>query len=121
MHDSVYVNSEHRLSHSKDGLLMESLGIGLQNQQMEPFMITLEPGRGGKEPICHPGQEFAYCLSGEVDYQVEANTYHLKAGDSLLLEATREHVFKNNGPKSACFLIVFQAVGDSNVASRLHF
>ncbi|MBN1686102.1 MAG: helix-turn-helix transcriptional regulator [Spirochaetales bacterium] len=121
VHDAVYVEKHRRLSHNKDGFLMESLGIGLQNQQLEPFLITLDPGRGGDEPITHPGQEFVHCIKGEVEYHIAENTYKLKQGDSLLLEATRGHYFKNSASKPATFMIVFQAIGNANIGSRLHF
>lgn len=120
-HDSVFVEKGRRLSHNKNGFLMESLGIGLQNQQLEPFLFTLDPGSGGEEPITHAGQEFVYCLKGEVEYQVDQATYKLKAGDSLVLEASRPHLFKNNGSRQTTFLIVFQAIGTPNIGRRLHF
>ena len=102
---------------------MESLGVGLKNQQLEPFLITLEPGVGsdGKEAVTHPGQEFIYCIKGEVEYRVEENTYKLKPGDSLMLEATRTHYVRNPGSKPVTFLIVFQSVGSSNIGSQVHF
>jgi len=120
-HDSVFVEKGSRLSHDKDGFLMESLGIGLQNQQLEPFLFTLDPGHGGDAPISHPGQEFVYCLKGEVEYHVEEKKYKLKTGDSLLLEATRPHFFKNSSSRVTSFLVVFQAIGASNLGRQLHF
>lgn len=121
MHDSVYVEKDRRLSHNKDGFLMESLGLGLKNQQLEPFLITLEPDSGVDEPMRHSGQEFVHCIKGEVEYRIEENTYKLKPGDSLLLEASHPHSFKNKASRPAVFLIVFQAIGNSSIGSRLHF
>jgi transcriptional regulator with XRE-family HTH domain len=121
VHNSVFVERGRRLSHDKNGFLMESLGIGLKNQQLEPFLFTLEPGCGGDKPITHAGQEFVYCMKGEVEYRVEEKTYRMKSGDSLLLEATRPHSFKNVSSRPASFLIVFQAIGSSNIGTQLHF
>jgi len=123
MHDSVFVLKGRRLSYRNGGLFMESLGVGLKNQQLEPFLITLEPGTGSdeKDAITHPGQEFIYCIKGEVEYRVENNTYRLKPGDSLMLEATRTHHVRNPGSKPVTFLIVFQSVGSSNIGSQVHF
>jgi transcriptional regulator with XRE-family HTH domain len=70
-HAMVYVKHDQRLATQGNGLLMESLGIGLRNQQLEPFMVTSEPGIGeDSESIVHPGQEFVYCLERTVLYQV---------------------------------------------------
>ena len=40
----VLVRRAQRLGTQSGGVLMESLGIGLANQQLEPFMVTVEPG-----------------------------------------------------------------------------
>lgn len=89
-HAVVYVKYDQRLATQENGLLMESLGIGLRNQQLEPFMVTIEPSAGEDvESIVHPGQEFVYCLEGTVLYQVSGQPYHLEPGDSLLFDATQ--------------------------------
>ncbi|MEJ2288833.1 MAG: helix-turn-helix domain-containing protein, partial [Deinococcales bacterium] len=83
----VYVGHDRRLRHDADGKRMESLGTGLNRQQLEPFLFTLEPGAGGGPPARHPGQEFAHCLEGRVEYEVDGAAYPLEPGDSLQLEA----------------------------------
>jgi transcriptional regulator with XRE-family HTH domain len=120
-HAVVYVRHERRLATQGDGLLMESLGIGLRNQQLEPFMVTMEPGVGSDgETIAHPGQEFVFCLGGTILYQVSEQTYHLEPGDSLLFEATQPHCFQNAGRSPASVLLVFQAADGSQLARRRH-
>ena len=121
-HAVVYVKYDQRLASQSNGLLMESLGIGLRNQQLEPFMVTVEPGSGEDcgETIIHPGQEFVYCLEGAIQYQVHSQTYHLEPGDSLLFEATQPHCFCNTGDSIARILLVFQAVEGSHLARKRH-
>lgn len=63
---------------------MESLGIGLTNQQLEPFLMTITPGVGNvNEPISHPGEEFIHCLEGEIEYAIGDQLFHLEQGNSL--------------------------------------
>ena len=120
-HAVVYVRRAHRLSTQGNGLLMESLGIGLRSQQLQPFMVTIEPGMGDAgESIAHPGQEFVYCLEGTVLYQVSGQMYHLEPGDSLLFEATQPHCFRNAGDTPARVLLIFQAVEGSHLARQRH-
>jgi transcriptional regulator with XRE-family HTH domain len=120
-HAVVYVRHEQRLATQGNGLLMESLGIGLRNQQLEPFMVTMEPGAGGDgESMAHPGQEFVFCLEGTVLYQVSGQTYHLEPGDSLLFEATQPHCFSNAGESPSKVLLIFQAADGSHLARRRH-
>jgi transcriptional regulator with XRE-family HTH domain len=120
-HAVVYVKYDQRLATQSNGLLMESLGIGLRNQQLEPFMVTIEPGVGEiGESIAHPGQEFVYCLEGNVLYQVNEHAYHLEPGDSLLFDATQPHCFHNIGDYSARVLLIFQAMEGSHLARQRH-
>jgi transcriptional regulator with XRE-family HTH domain len=117
---AVYVARGGRLGHNKNGILMESLGIGLRNQQLEPFLISVEPGAGSDESVTHPGQEFVHCLEGEVEYHVDDELYRLKPGDSLLLEATSPHFFLNTAAVRATFLVIFQATGNADIGRQRH-
>jgi transcriptional regulator with XRE-family HTH domain len=117
----VYVRRDQRLATQGNGVLMESLGIGLRNQQLEPFMVTIEPGAGDSgESIVHPGQEFVYCFEGTVLYQVGGQVYHLEQGDSLLFDATQPHCFYSTGDSAARVLLIFQAAEGSHLARQRH-
>jgi transcriptional regulator with XRE-family HTH domain len=117
----VFVKSKQRLHTQAGGLVMESLGIGLHNQQIEPFMMTVAPGAGNmNEPIVHPGQEFVFCLEGVIDYRVGDQSCRLLPGDSLLFEATQPHYFHAVGESPAKILVVFQAVVGRELARQRH-
>ena len=120
-HAVVYVKHDRRLVTQVDGLLMESLGIGLHNQQLEPFMVTVEPGAGDDgESIVHPGQEFVFCLTGEIQYEISGQAFRLEPEDSLLFDATQPHCFRNVGASPAQVLLVFQALEGGNLARQRH-
>ena len=117
----VFVRRDQRLRTEGNGLVMESLGIGLHRQQIEPFLVTVEPGSDkGCDPITHPGQEFVYCLDGEIEYWVGGQDYHLTAGDSLLFAATQPHCFRNIGEHTGTLLFVFQTIEGSRLARQRH-
>jgi transcriptional regulator with XRE-family HTH domain len=117
----VFVKSDRRTSFRRNGLVMESLGIGLRNQHLEPFLMTIEPGAGDlSDPIVHSGQEFVYCLRGEIEYHVGDTPYHLQAGDSLLFEASQSHCFTNRSTKTAITLVIFQVADGSHAAHPPH-
>lgn len=117
---AVFVSSSDRLTYRKGPMTMESLGIGLKNQRIEPFIVTLGIGGSGDDPVTHPGQEFVYCLEGIADYTVDDETYRLREGDSLLLEATRPHTFRNAGTETVRLLLVFQSTTNITAAGRTH-
>ncbi len=117
----VFVRHDQRLATQSSGLRMESLGIGLRRQQLEPFMVTIEPGAESfSDPIVHPGQEFACCLDGTIRYEVGGQTCVLEAGDSLLFEATQPHCFRNAGDVPARMVLVFQAAEGGHLARQRH-
>ena len=99
---------------------MESLGTGLRDQTLQPFIISLEPSMSGDRPVTHPGQELVYCLSGVVDYTVNATVYRLASGDSLLLDASQPHLFSNGSDEPATILVVFQASDSTELGRERH-
>jgi len=101
---------------------MESLGIGLHNQQLEPFSLTIEPGIGNiEDPIFHTGEEFVHCLDGEIEYLVGESIFHLAQGDSLLFEAGQPHAYRNETEQPATILVVYQSAQNDVSVRQLHF
>lgn len=118
---SVHVKQDRGLRFRSNNLEMENLGTGLPNQQLQPFRMTIEPGsETTSEPITHPGQEFIYCLDGEIEYLVADQIYQLKSGDSLLLDATQPHSWRNITHLPATIILIFQSVRNSLLASQRH-
>ena len=107
--NTIFVQGDHR-SHSRTiGALIESLGTGLPDQNLEPFMITVDPGTGTTtEPYTHPGEEFVHCLEGTIEYRVANQLYQLKNGDSLLFKAEQPHCFRNPSEATETILLVLQ-------------
>jgi transcriptional regulator with XRE-family HTH domain len=118
---TLYVKKDQGVRYQNNGNILESLGIGLPNQQLEPFRVTIEPGSAtAEEPITHPGHEFVYCLAGSVDYYVADQHYPLAAGDSLLLEASNPHRWLNSSERPATILLIFQAALSQHLARKSH-
>lgn len=117
----VFVEPDTRLRSATNGIVLESLGIGLRNQQLEPFLITLAPGAGNlDQPVTHAGEEFVYCVEGTLDYAIKDRVYHLKPGAALLFDAQLEHCFCNVGKEPVVVLMIFYAGEGNHLARRLH-
>jgi transcriptional regulator with XRE-family HTH domain len=117
----VFIQRGSGLQAHTNGVAMESLGIGLQNQQLEPFRMIVEPGAGKlNEPISHAGEEFVHCLEGEIEYLIAGQLFHLAPGDSLLFEAGQPHAYRNKTTTPATILLIFQASQDRHGVQRLH-
>ena len=75
--------------------------------RVEPFVLTLVVGAdSGSSPMVHTGHEFVFCLSGNIEYRVEEQTYILNVGDSLLFAAHLSHTWRNAGLSDSSLLIV---------------
>lgn len=72
------------------------------------------------DSITHPGQEFVYCLKGQVGYSVEDKTYVLDPGDSLLFDAMSQHSWRNKRSEPATILLVFQVYRERHLARQRH-
>jgi transcriptional regulator with XRE-family HTH domain len=118
---TVFVKRDLGMHSQSDGVVMESLGIGLFNQQLEPFRLIIAPKAGNiEDPISHLGEEFIHCLEGELEYSVGDQMFTLEPGDSLLFDATQRHAYRNITRKVATILMVFQAHRDRQIVRQLH-
>lgn len=117
----VFIKRNMGLRSQSNGALMESLGIGLSNQQLEPFRMTIAPGVGNvHDPVSHSGEEFIHCLDGEIEYSIGDRVFLLEQGDSLLFDATQQHAYHNASQTLTTILLVFQASQDRHSVQRLH-
>lgn len=120
-HTVIFLRPEERMHAEAGGIVLESLGSGLRDQQAEPFCVTVEPGAGNiGQPITHAGEEFVYCLQGEILYKVGEKVYLLQPGCTLLFNADLAHGFSNEGDEPAQLLMVFHTAEGGHLARRLH-
>jgi len=118
---TVLIRHDRRLRSDANGIMMESLGIGLRNQQLEPFLVSVASGAGSMDdPVAHKGEEFVLCLEGSIRYRINGEMYALEAGDSLLFEATQPHCFENIGAITTQLLCVFQSADGNHLAGGHH-
>lgn len=118
---TVFVKKGEGMFTKNANVHMESLGLGLQNQELIPFLITLEPGdENTTNEVSHGGQEFVHCLKGEIVYTTKDGQFHLESGDSLLLDAAFPHNCANQSQEIAKYLLIFSEHGDDEQIHKLH-
>ncbi len=102
--------------------LMENLGENLIDNAIQSFVISLPPGSGSGEcPVVHTGQEFVYCLDGNLEYTVDEVLYELKPGDSLVFHSHLPHCWKNTGNNAAKFLLTLSSSDKHEEPGGRHF
>ena len=83
----------------------ESLGYLVPDRQLDPYLAEFLPHKEGRSHQ-HPGAEFLYLLSGQLDVQHGEVTHHIEAGDSVYFDATTTHGYCCAGDQPANALIV---------------
>ena len=72
-----------------------------QKNEMEPIMITIEPGGRYIEEEPHEGEEFGYVLAGIIFLHLGEKTYKVKKGESFYYQARENHYISNAGKTPA--------------------
>lgn len=101
--------------------LWEGLGGDAFIGRMEPFIIALEAGcSSGPFGMLHSGNEFVFCVSGQVEYEVDQEKFTLSAGDTLLFSAQHRHRWLNTGQVTAELLVVLAGFDQGERPSEFH-
>lgn len=73
-----------------------SLTQGIRDPSFSVFYDTLEKGvRSGEGRMVHTGEEFALVLRGRMEFDINADTFLLEEGDSLVFKASLPHRWRN--------------------------
>lgn len=92
------------------GYRYEGLGLQKKNRQMEPFLVTLDPGgKRESEPNKHIGEEFIFVLKGQVEVTLQDHKDILNPGDSIYYDSNIPHVIGCHGIEPATILAVIYA------------
>ncbi|MBF0105902.1 MAG: helix-turn-helix transcriptional regulator [Deltaproteobacteria bacterium] len=85
----------------------QALSYRLQGKKMEPFLIEFDTEtEENLIPLSHEGEEFIFCLSGEIEFISEKTRITLEAGDALYYFSSLPHVLKGKGAEKPRALAV---------------
>lgn len=91
----------------RSSLNYELLAPGRRHRDMEPMSVTID-GRTYQFALQdHPGEQFLYCLEGEMDYIVGDKSHHVRPGDCLYFDARQPHGPKLAKTQKARYIVVF--------------
>ncbi|HHX62916.1 MAG TPA: cupin domain-containing protein [Epulopiscium sp.] len=77
-----------------------------QKNDMEPILITIEPGGSSYVDEPHEGEEFGYVVAGAVNVNLGNKNFRAKKGDSFYFRPTSDHYISNTGKTKAIVLWV---------------
>ena len=102
--------------------LIEDLGGGMALGEATPLLLILYPHEVSDiDSISHSGQEFVYCLEGDLTFFVGETQHHLEKGDSLIFDAHIPHRWENQRDEIARAILVVcpSDVNDRSVVKHL--
>ncbi len=77
-----------------------------QKNDMEPIIITLQPGGVSYEDDPHEGEEFGYVLEGSIKLIINDIKHNVNKGQSFYFKSDVKHLIKNTTSKKAVVLWV---------------
>ena len=72
-----------------------------QKNEMEPIMITIEPGGKTYPDNPHEGEEIGYVIEGTITIIIGSSKYQAKKGESFYIKPDKPHYLENNSKKIA--------------------
>ena len=117
----VYTKSGQRRCLQIAQVLMADLGTGMHDQLITPLIMQLNPGARSGPALAHDGQDFVFCLSGEVLYTVNSKAFVLESGDSLFFDGNLLHRFQSTITEMSEILIVLSTPRESAKYISGHF
>lgn len=89
-----------RFRNTSGNTQVDYIAFRLKEGKLLALLTLLKPGtKSGLKPQSHPGEEFVFCLSGEIQYEVDGKTYLLRKGDNLHFYAHLPHRWEVIGSK----------------------
>jgi len=88
-----------------EGVNSEILISGVEDKEIDPVLVTLEPGAKTEEEPYHEGDEFGYVLEGKIELYLDGVRYRLKAGDCFYYRADKKHYVRNPDKKRRAVIL----------------
>ena len=117
----VFTKANHQPRLQLDHGILSDLAVGMLEPLVTPLLLQLDPGARSGPALTHDGQDFIYCLSGELLFSVNGRSYVLEPGDSLFFDGQLPHRFSNIGTEVADFLIILSSPHDGAQYIAGHF
>lgn len=89
-----------------DRIRVELLVPGAQNREMDPVLVTLEPGEEMDEQPFHEGEEFGFVLLGKIQLRLDDKLHTVKKDECFYFTSDKRHSVKNVGKGQAKILWV---------------
>ena len=101
------------------GYWMFNPAVGLTDVTSQPILVIAKEGEVKPHLVCHPGEEYIFIYSGEMNFTVADKTYLLRSGDSLFFKGTQPHGISSvNGCVQYVDILVGQSLEESGTVPQ---
>jgi len=103
------------------GYWMLNPAVGLAEVVTQPILIIAREGEVTPHLVCHPGEEYIFIFSGEMNFIVDGTKHLLRCGDSLFFDGTKPHgIASVNGLVQYVDVLVNHSLEDSKPIPQEH-
>jgi phosphate butyryltransferase len=94
----------------RDFLHYESLAPAYAGRHLEPFVVDVYRDAGTELDVSrHPGEEFLFVLSGELQVTVGSEVYRLESGDSFYFDSVLPHTLCSITPQARIVAVIYKS------------
>lgn len=93
-------------THDGNPVKVELLVPGAQSRDLDPALVTLQPGAAMDLQDVHEGEEFGFLLRGRIEICLDDKVYRVKKDECFLFASDRRHTVRNIGKGVAQILWV---------------
>jgi transcriptional regulator with XRE-family HTH domain len=104
--DVVYGRDARVKAADDEKIRVELLVPGAQNRDMDPVLVTLEPGGEMDEQPFHDGEEFGFVLNGKIQIRLDDRLHTVRKDECFYFSSDKRHSVKNIGRGQAKILWV---------------
>ena len=104
--DVVYGRDARVKAADEEKIRVELLVPGAQNRDMDPVLVTLEPGGEMDEQPFHDGEEFGFVLNGKIQLRLDDRLHTVRKDECFYFSSDKRHSVKNIGRGQAKILWV---------------
>ena len=72
-----------------------------QKNEMEPILVTIEPGGSTYPDNPHEGEEFGFVVEGTITIVIDKERHQARKGESFYLACDKPHYLENNTARQA--------------------
>lgn len=90
----------------KKGLSKCLIDKDIDPEKFHIHISEIEPGKSSHAQHIHKGIEAIYIFEGDGNMEVESQNYPIAPNETIILDASKLHVFTNTGKKTLRYMVI---------------